>query len=65
MEGPAEDLNGEIVLPGFVDGHCHADKSMWGEPWTEHTSEVISMEQMFEDTLKQWAADTTPVSVVR
>ena len=34
-----------------------------GEPWTERTSEVISMEQMFEDTLKQWADVTTPVSV--
>ncbi|WP_028921821.1 amidohydrolase [Pseudonocardia acaciae] len=56
------DLGGQIVLPGFVDGHCHADKSLWGEPWVRRTSEVVSMEQMFEDTVAQWAATTTPVA---
>ncbi len=61
-QGAAEDLRGQIVLPGFVDGHCHADKSMWGEPWAERTSEVISMDQMFEDTLQQWAKVKTPVA---
>ncbi|WP_018680160.1 amidohydrolase [Actinokineospora enzanensis] len=57
-----EDLAGQIVVPGFVDGHCHADKSLWGEPWARRTSEVISMDQMFEDTVAQWAATTTPVA---
>jgi cytosine/creatinine deaminase len=57
-----EDLTGQILLPGFVDGHCHADKSLWGEPWARRTSEVISMDQMFEDTVAQWAATTTPVA---
>jgi cytosine deaminase len=61
-EGPVEDVGGQIVLPGFVDGHCHADKSLWGEPWAVRSSQVISMEQMFEDTLKQWATPTTPVA---
>ncbi len=61
-DGPVEDVGGQIVLPGFVDGHCHADKSMWGEPWAVRTSEVISMEQMFEDTLQQWKQVTTPVA---
>ncbi|TMR04384.1 cytosine deaminase [Actinomadura soli] len=63
--GPAdhvEDLAGEIVLPGFVDGHAHADKSLWGEPWVRRTSEPITMEQMFEDQLRQWAETTTPVA---
>lgn len=57
-----EDLGGHIVLPGFVDGHAHADKSLWGEPWVTRTSQAITMEQMFEDTLQQWAETTTPVA---
>ncbi|WP_433260727.1 amidohydrolase [Actinosynnema sp. CS-041913] len=63
--GPAdhvEDLNGQIVLPGFVDGHAHADKSLWGEPWVRRESEPITMEQMFEDTVRQWEETTTPVA---
>ncbi|TYK49453.1 amidohydrolase [Actinomadura decatromicini] len=63
--GPAdhvEDLGGQIVLPGFVDGHAHADKSLWGEPWVRRTSEPITMDQMFEDQLRQWAETTTPVA---
>lgn len=63
--GPAdqvEDLRGEIVLPGFVDGHAHADKSLWGEPWVRRDSEPITMNQMFEDQVRQWAETTTPVA---
>ena len=48
------DLEGQLVLPGFVDGHSHADKSMWGEPWARRHSVDITMDQMFEDTLEQW-----------
>ncbi|MGO4453562.1 amidohydrolase family protein [Arthrobacter sp. RAF14] len=48
------DLSGQLVLPGFVDGHSHADKSMWGEPWARRHSVDITMDQMFEDTLEQW-----------
>ncbi|MFT4263929.1 MAG: amidohydrolase family protein [Nocardioides sp.] len=57
------DLGGEIVLPGFVDGHAHIDKSLWGEPWVRRTSEEISMRQMFEDTLTDWQETTTPCAV--
>ncbi|TNM36483.1 amidohydrolase family protein [Nocardioides albidus] len=55
------DVAGKIVLPSFVDGHCHADKSLWGEPWSRRDSVEISMDQMFEDTLRQWAEVSTPV----
>ncbi|WP_336628706.1 MULTISPECIES: amidohydrolase family protein [unclassified Microbacterium] len=48
------DLGGQLVLPGFVDGHSHGDKSMWGEPWVRRNSVDITMDQMFEDTLEQW-----------
>ncbi|MBX9751445.1 MAG: amidohydrolase family protein [Roseococcus sp.] len=22
-----------LVLPGLVEGHCHLDKTLWGQPW--------------------------------
>jgi cytosine deaminase len=28
-----------ITLPGFVDGHCHLDKSLAGLPWMPHEAE--------------------------
>ena len=28
-----------LTLPGFVDGHCHLDKSLAGLSWTPHTAE--------------------------
>ncbi|WP_155624078.1 amidohydrolase family protein, partial [Burkholderia territorii] len=30
------DLGGRVVLPGFVDGHIHLDKSFVGERWVPH-----------------------------
>ena len=36
--GDAEvlDVDGRLVLPGFVDAHCHLDKTLWGGPWVPH-----------------------------
>lgn len=31
------DLDGALVLPGFVDTHCHLDKTLWGGPWVPNT----------------------------
>jgi cytosine deaminase len=28
-----EDCEGAMVLPGFVEGHTHLDKTNWGMPW--------------------------------
>ncbi|MDR5746378.1 amidohydrolase family protein [Caballeronia sp. LZ029] len=28
-----EDGGGALLLPGFVEGHTHIDKSNWGRPW--------------------------------
>ncbi|WP_126283799.1 amidohydrolase family protein [Burkholderia stagnalis] len=28
-----EDGRGALLLPGFVEGHTHLDKSNWGRPW--------------------------------
>lgn len=30
------DLAGRLVVPGFVDGHIHLDKTLLGAPWTPH-----------------------------
>lgn len=30
------DLDGRLVLPGFVDGHIHLDKSFVGDTWRPH-----------------------------
>src|SRR5690606_4161481 len=30
------DLQGRLVLPGFVDGHIHLDKSFVGDRWHPH-----------------------------
>ncbi|WP_217590314.1 amidohydrolase family protein [Burkholderia sp. GbtcB21] len=30
------DLDGRVVLPGFVDGHIHLDKSFVGDRWVPH-----------------------------
>lgn len=34
--GRVEELGGRLVLPGFVDGHAHLDKTLWGGPWVPH-----------------------------
>jgi cytosine deaminase len=30
---PGLDLGGALLLPAFVDGHVHLDKTLWGLPW--------------------------------
>ena len=30
---PGLDLGGALLLPSFVDGHVHLDKTLWGLPW--------------------------------
>lgn len=35
-ETPVIDGEGCILTPGFVDGHIHLDKTLWGLPWHNH-----------------------------
>ncbi len=30
------DLNGQLVVPGFVEGHIHLDTSFYGDAWRPH-----------------------------
>jgi cytosine/adenosine deaminase-related metal-dependent hydrolase len=34
----AVDLAGRLVVPGFVDGHIHLDKTLLGAPWVPHVA---------------------------
>ena len=34
--GGGEDLGGQLVVPGFVEGHIHLDTSFWGDDWIPH-----------------------------
>lgn len=29
-------VQGNLLCPGFVDGHIHLDKTFWGTPWQPH-----------------------------
>jgi cytosine deaminase len=33
---PTLDAGGALLLPAFVEGHCHLDKSWFGLPWMEN-----------------------------
>ena len=32
------DVAGRLVLPGFVEAHCHLDKTLFGGPWVPHSA---------------------------
>ncbi|HYP85465.1 amidohydrolase [Variovorax sp.] len=32
------DADGLLLLPAFVDGHGHLDKTLWGRPWQPHSA---------------------------
>ncbi|MGA5543854.1 amidohydrolase family protein [Mycobacterium sp. NPDC051198] len=36
--GHVVDCGGALVMPAFVDGHCHLDKTFWGAPWQPHVA---------------------------
>ena len=40
------DLGGHLVLPGFVDGHIHLDKSFVGDRWHSHESVTSLRERL-------------------
>ena len=40
------DLGGRLVLPGFVDGHIHLDKSFVGDRWQPHLPAATLRERL-------------------
>ncbi|TCU58825.1 cytosine deaminase [Novosphingobium sp. PhB57] len=55
------DLGGHLVLPGFVDGHIHLDKSFFGEPWQPHRPAASLRERLAVE--KAMLADVRPAAV--
>lgn len=55
------DLDGRLVLPGFVDGHIHLDKSFFGEPWQPHRPVGSLRERLAAE--KAMLAEVRPVGL--
>lgn len=54
------DLAGHLVLPGFVDGHIHLDKSFVGDRWRAHILTAALRERLAAE--KQMLADARPIA---
>ncbi|CAD6526736.1 N-isopropylammelide isopropyl amidohydrolase [Paraburkholderia hiiakae] len=54
------DLQGYLVLPGFVDGHIHLDKSFVGDRWRPHRPAASLRERLAIE--KQALADARPIA---
>ncbi len=54
------DLEGLLVLPGFVDGHIHLDKSFVGDRWRPHRS-ATRLDQRLQIE-KQMLAEALPTA---
>ncbi|RKF46944.1 amidohydrolase family protein [Paraburkholderia fungorum] len=53
------DLEGHVVLPGFVDGHIHLDKSFVGDRWRPHRHVASLRERLAIE--KQELASAAPI----
>lgn len=54
------DLQGRLVLPGFVDGHIHLDKSFVGDRWVPHVRASTLRERLAVE--KRQLAGLRPVA---
>lgn len=43
------DLQGDLLLPGLVDGHMHLDKTLSGLPWQPHAAEPFRQSRIETD----------------
>ncbi|OCB11204.1 cytosine deaminase [Mycolicibacterium porcinum] len=43
------DCGGALLLPAFVDGHCHLDKTFWGTPWRPHRASGSLRERIADE----------------
>ncbi|WP_321795143.1 amidohydrolase family protein [Caballeronia sp. J97] len=58
--GEVVDLEGHLVLPGFVDGHIHLDKSFVGDRWRPHRPVASLRERLAIE--KQELAGARPIA---
>ncbi|WP_028219763.1 amidohydrolase family protein [Paraburkholderia oxyphila] len=54
------DLQGHLVLPGFVDGHIHLDKSFVGDRWRPHRVAATLRERLADE--KAALASAAPIA---
>lgn len=54
------DLQGHLVLPGFVDGHIHLDKSFLGDGWRPHRPVATLRERLADE--KAALANAAPIA---
>lgn len=54
------DLKGRLVLPGFVDGHIHLDKSFVGDRWRAHRAAATLRERLAAE--KEALASAAPIA---
>ncbi len=43
------DCGGALLMPAFVDGHCHLDKTFWGTPWQPHQASGSLRERIADE----------------
>src|SRR5215467_4988812 len=48
------DGGGGLLLPGFVDCHCHVDKTFWGGPWVSHTAGPSVAERISDERARRF-----------
>lgn len=53
------DGDGDLVLPGFVDGHMHLDKTLTGTSWMSHRAGPTRKSRI--DTERNMRSDLAPV----
>lgn len=52
---PGLDLHGALLLPAFVDGHVHLDKTLWGLPWRPNSGAATVRERIEYERLHRAA----------
>lgn len=53
------DLKGQLILPGFIDGHIHLDKSFVGDSWHPHQPAASLRERLAVE--KRQLASALPI----
>ena len=56
------DLDGDLVLPGLVDGHMHLDKTLFGLPWMPHAR--VGVSESTRGGSRQWPRGQMVVRVL-
>lgn len=51
---------GRLLLPTLVDGHCHPDKTTWGEPWVSRAP-ADSLAGLIDNDVALQTRSATPV----